>query len=145
MIRNCWKTQGRRKFDSHQVKVKQLRSFGLIVGTIFALIGGWPLLFGGNSLRVWLLPFAGVLITQALILPNTLGPFHRVWHILGHAMGWLNTRILLSLAFYGIVAPMGLVLRALGKDPMHRKIDPHTSTYRIKRSPRPASHVQRQF
>ena len=37
----------------HEVTSKQLRSFGLLVGGIFALIGLWPLIWRGEGLRLW--------------------------------------------------------------------------------------------
>jgi hypothetical protein len=128
-----------------EIERKQLRSFGLIVGGIFALIGLWPILFHRETPRVWALVLGGWLMVQALVLPGTLGPIHRVWMIVGHALGWVNTRILLALAFYGIVAPIGMAARVLGKDPMRRKLDPDADTYRIARASRPGSHMQRQF
>jgi len=132
-------------WTEHQATLKPLRSFGLIVGGIFALIGLWPMLLHRDTPRVWALTLAGLLMVQALLLPRTLGPIYRVWMIAGHWMGWVNTRILLALGFYGIVTPMGLAMRVLGKDPMRRKFDPNTDTYRIARAPRPGSHMQRQF
>jgi multisubunit Na+/H+ antiporter MnhG subunit len=34
---------------------------------------------------------------------------------LGLALGWINSRIILTLLFYLLITPLGLVLRALGK------------------------------
>jgi hypothetical protein len=128
-----------------EITPKQLRSFGLIVGAVFALIGLWPLIWHGREPRLWALVLAGVLIIPALVFPRSLRGFYRVWMALGAGLGWINTRIILSVFFYGMVTPMGLIMRLRGKDPMHRRWEPDTETYRMVRQPRPTSHMLRQF
>jgi len=63
----------------------------------------------------------------------------------GAALGWLNSRILLGLMYFLVFAPMGVLMRLLGKDPMKRRIDPSTPTYRVARAARDASHMDHQF
>lgn len=127
------------------IEVKQLRSFGFLVGGIFALMGVWPVVFRGEDLRWWAVILAVALIVPALILPKSLGPVYRVWMKIGHILGLVNTRIILTLVFYGLFTPIGLVMRLLGKDPMYRQFEPDAETYRVIRSARPASHMLRQF
>ena len=78
-------------------------------------------------------------------LKRALGPVHRVWMIIGHLLGWINTRIILGILFYLIVTPVGMVLRFRGKDPMQRRFDPRATTYRLPRQERPPSHMKHQF
>ena len=68
-----------------------------------------------------------------------------LWMGLAEVLAWINTRLLLGVVFFGIVTPMGVVMRFLGKDPMRRKSDPSAVTYRVDRLPRPATHMMRQF
>jgi hypothetical protein len=124
---------------------QQLRSFGLLVGGIFAVIGLWPVLLRAADPRWWALIIAALLIVPALAAPALLAWPHKGWMQLGHALGWINTRIILGFIFYFIVTPIGLVRRWLGKDPMGRQFRPDLDTYRIARPPRPASHLRRQY
>jgi hypothetical protein len=124
---------------------RQLRDFGLIVGGIFGAIGLWPLVWRQEDLRVWALVLAGVLVVPALLAPRILAPAHRFWMALGAILAWVNTRILLGVVFYGLVTPMGLAMRLMGRDPMHRKLDQATESYRVRCQPRPAAHMTRQF
>jgi len=126
-------------------EIKQLRSFGLLVGGIFAVIGLWPAVFHQEDIRLWALVLAGVLAIPALALPKSLRPIYRVWMAVGHILGWINTRILLGVIFFGIVTPMGLVMRLAGKDPMRRKFENAADTYRFVRRSRPGSHMTHQF
>ncbi len=128
-----------------ETEVKQLRSFGFIVGGGFAIIALWPAVFRGGQPRLWLLTLAGVLLTLAILLPGSLRPAYRVWMAIGHVLGWVNTKIILSVIFYTLFTPVGLVMRLLGKDPMLRKFERNTDTYRVMRQPRPNSHMKRQF
>ena len=123
----------------------ELRNFGLIVGGIFGAIGVWPAVIRGGSVRQWMVGLAVVLIVPALLAPRTLAPAHRVWMALGSVLGWVNTRIVLALIFFGLITPMGLVLRMTGRDPMQRAFDPKATTYRVPQKPRPGAHMLRQF
>jgi len=127
------------------VEAKQLRSFGLLVGGILTLIGLWPTLFRGEDPRLWVLIFAGFLMIPALLLPRSLGPVYRVWMAIGYILGWINTRLILGVLFYGLFTPMGLVMRLWGKDAMRRKLEGATDSYRVVRQPRPSSHMRHQF
>lgn len=126
------------------VDVNQLRSFGLLVGGIFALVGFWPILFG-RGVRLWAIIPAGILLVLGWLLPTSLRSVYKLWMLLGHALGWVNTRIILSVAFYGMFCPMGFIMRLRGKDPMRRRYEPESESYRVLSSPRPGSHMLRQF
>ncbi|PYV44932.1 MAG: sxtJ [Acidobacteria bacterium] len=128
-----------------RVTLKQLRSFGLLVGGVFVLIGLWPVVFRGQTLRGWALLAAGLLVLPAVVLPKTLKPIYRVWMAAGHVLGWINTRIILSVVFYIVFTPSGLIMRLFGKDPMRRGSEPAADTYRVNRHPRPGSHLKQQF
>jgi Saxitoxin biosynthesis operon protein SxtJ len=127
------------------VTPKQLRSFGLLVGAIFAVIGLWPALWQHQEPLLWALVLAGLLIVPALVFPRSLRRVYQAWMALGAGMGWINTRIILSVLFYGLMTPMGLLMRLRGKDPMRRRWEPAVETYRVMRQPRPNSHMIHQF
>ena len=129
----------------HQDKKKQLRHFGLIVGGIFAVIGLWPVLFRAQGPRLWALALAVALVVPALVLPRSLTYVHRGWMAAGEALGWINTRIILSVIFYALVTPMGILMRRFGGDPLHRRFEPDATTYRVPKSRRTAAHMTRQF
>ena len=126
------------------VDATALRKFGLLVGGVFCAIGLWPLIFG-RGLRAWAIVVGLALILPALVVPRALRPVHKIWMALGEALGYVNTRILLGLVFYGIVTPMGLAKRRFGEDPMRRGHDPAAPSYRVPKAPRPGEHMKRQF
>ena len=123
----------------------QLRRFGLIVGGIFGALGIWPAVVRGQSPRLWMVGLAVALVVPALLAPRVLAPAHRAWMALGDALGWINTRLVLGLIFFGVVTPTGLVLRLTGRDPMRRAFEPNAVSYRVLRKTRPGAHMTRQF
>jgi len=123
----------------------QLRNFGLIVGGIFGAIGIWPTIVRGGNTRLWMVGLAVALVLPALVAPQALTLPHRAWMALGNVLGWVNTRVVLGLIFFGLITPMGLVLRLTRRDPMRRAFDPNAITYRVPQRPRPGAHMMRQF
>lgn len=127
------------------VQKKELRDFGLIVGGVFTVIGLWPMVFRGEGLRLWAIGLGGTLIAVGLIFPAILRLPHQGWMWVGHVLGWINTRIILGIVFFGLVTPMGVVMRLFGKDSMHRALVQDVPTYRVIRGSRPREHMRNQF
>ena len=125
-------------------EIKQYRSFGLVVGGIFAAIGAWPLL-RGEGIRLWAVILGSLLVVLGLLFPGRLGPIYKAWMAIGHVLGWINTRIILGVIYYALFTPLGLAMRVWRKDLMRRQYDETTNTYRVLRRPRPAVHMLRQF
>ena len=124
---------------------KQLRSFGYIVGGIFGVIAMWPFVFHGAGIRIWALAISVVLVSCAFIVPSILRPVYKIWMRVGSVLGWINTRIILGLCFYGLFTPIGMLLRIRGKKPIQWNFDPKAETYRVNRAPRSPSHMLKQF
>ena len=126
-------------------EIRRLRGFGLTVGGIFAVIGLLPTVLSGQEPRAWALTASAVLGIPALTLPRLLAPVYRCWMCIGHGLGWVNTRIILGILYYLLFTPAGLLMRRFASDPMCRKSNPDSDTYRILKDARPASHMKRQF
>ena len=80
----------------------ELRKFGVVVGGVFATIGAWLLIRrSGESMPGFVFAMLGAaLILFGLAIPRLLRPVYRGWMILAHALGWVNTRIILGALFY---------------------------------------------
>jgi len=109
------------------------RKFGLTTGLVIIGLFGLliPWLFSLNYPK-WPWLFGGVLVIGALIAPAMLKHVYIGWMKFGQVMNWINTRLILGIVFYLVFLPTGLVMRLLGNDPMHRKLDRAVGTYRIK-------------
>lgn len=128
-----------------EVTKSTLRQFGLMIGGIFLLIGLWPFVWRQEAVRIWAVVPGSLLAMAGLVMPGILKHLYQGWMWVGHIMGWVNTRIILGVLFYGIVTPMGLIMKMTGHDPMRRNYEPDALTYRVIRQPRPASHLKNMF
>ncbi len=132
--------------DTKNVSVKELKQFGLISSVIviglFGLLLPW--LFN-HSLPIWPWIMAIILTVWAISVPATLKPVYRIWMAIGIILGWINTRIILGILFFVVFLPAGLILRALGKDPMMRKLDKSSISYRVNNTPVDNKHVERPY
>jgi hypothetical protein len=126
---------------------KGLRKFGLTTGLIVILLFGLllPWLFDAQSMPRWPWIIAALLWVPALVWPPLLGPVYTTWMKIGHALGWVNSRIILGIVFYTVLLPMGLIMRLLGKDPMARKHDKSAPSYRIASHQEPPERMEKPF
>ncbi len=131
--------------QNHQATNKELRQFGLVVGGVFSVIGLWPVVFRGESPRPWAMILGSLLIALGAMVPQTLKQVHHGWMKIGHVLGSINTRIILGIVYYLLITPMGIVMRLMGKDPMHRALGENVDTYRVVKAVRPRHHMRNQF
>lgn len=127
------------------VPLKQLRQFGWMMGGVFAIVAFWPLVFRGEGIRMWAGSIAGVFAVLGLVFPNGLKPVYRAWMIFGEKIGWLNSRILLGIVFYGLLTPISFLMVLLGKRPLQLRFDPQAESYRVPKKARAADHVLKAF
>ena len=116
---------------------KALRSFGWVVGGVLLVIAAvvwWRNDFAVTTAVSVLGGIGGALVVLGLTAPVVLKPVYRVWMALAVVMGFIMTRVILSVVYYLVMTPIGLAMRLFGKDPMHRRIDPEASSYWIEKS-----------
>jgi len=111
---------------------KELRQFGIIIAIACGLLGGL-LLWRGKPYYPYSLIIAAAFLFLGLTLPAALKPLHKVWMTISILMGWLMTRIILIILFYGILTPIGLIGRLCGKDFLNIKLNKNTPSYWVLR------------
>ena len=120
------------------------RGFGLVFAAVFAIVALWPLLDGAAP-RPWALAAAAAFLAAAWLAPGLLAPLNRLWTRFGLLLSRVMNPLVLGLLFYGMVTPMGLAMRALGKDPLRRRFEREAASYWIERRPRGPAPMSRQF
>jgi hypothetical protein len=110
------------------------RSFGIVFAIFFALVGSLPVVHGAAP-RFWAFVVAVAFLLAAFLTPRLLSPFNRLWQRLGLALHHIVNPIIMGFVYYLGVVPMGLVLKARGKDLLRLKRDPAADSYWIKRTP----------
>ena len=80
------------------ISKNQLREFGLLIGFVFPIFIGWLLpVLTGHEFRAWTLWVGAPSLILGLISPRLLYYPYKFWISLGHALGWVNSKIVLGL------------------------------------------------
>lgn len=80
---------------------------------VFALVA---ISVGVYKNLLFLFYVAGALLLIALIVPYMLKPLAYLWFGLSKILGWVISRIILSVIYYVLVTPVGLIRRVIGAD-----------------------------
>jgi len=129
-----------------KIDTKKLRKFGFTVGGVFTAFAILFVLRHKHHVPFYVSAVAGpTLLAGALVFPRALAPVERGWSLLAHALGWINTRILLAFVFFVVLAPIALFMRIIGKDPLERRRDRSRSTYWRTREPAEADRLTRPY
>ena len=118
----------RKELKSLKIEKKTLRNFGLLFFVVLIAMAGLSY-WKGRSNWPWFIGGSGLFLILGLFLPFLLKPFYKVWMTFAFLLGWVMTRIIVTLAFFLIFTPMGFVFRVIGKDLLNEKIDRNAATY----------------
>ncbi|HQK94587.1 MAG TPA: SxtJ family membrane protein [Armatimonadota bacterium] len=95
---------------------RQLRQFGLAALAGSLAVGGLLYWRGHGAAAMGLVGAGGLAAILGLTGTQMALPVYWAWMGLAFAMGHVMTRLLLGIAYFGIITPMGLAMRALGRD-----------------------------
>jgi Saxitoxin biosynthesis operon protein SxtJ len=126
---------------------RNLRKFGLVVGGVFGLLAVW-FWWRGKAFYPYVLIPGVSLILSGSIWPEILKHVYVIWMSLALVLGFIVSTALLTVLFYLVVTPVGLVARLCGKDFLSRKLDPTATSYWIARdrsTPRSMNDYEQQF
>jgi hypothetical protein len=122
---------------AEEIKGSSDRSFGLTVGgilVVIALVRTW-LHDGYGTVEMVLAGIGVCLFVLGLVAPASLAVLNRAWMKLGLIMFKVVNPIVLALMYVTTIVPIGLIMRACGRDPLRLKLDPSASTYWVERDP----------
>ena len=136
--------------------VRTLRQFGWIALVAFGLLAtfAWNewLMFSfglGESKPIVvgaLGGLAGLSGFLSLVYPKANLPIYLGLTILAYPIGFVLSYVIMGAIFYLMLAPVGIIFRVTGRDPMKRRFEPQTASYWIDARPaRPNESYFRQF
>jgi Saxitoxin biosynthesis operon protein SxtJ len=104
------------------------RSLGFVACVALVVTGLWPLLHAQGP-RWWAVGFGLAFGAAGLIRPSLLAPCNKVWTALGLLLGKIITPVVMAILLYGVIAPVGLIQRLLGRDQLRLKRDANVDSY----------------
>ena len=107
------------------------RNFGLVMAAAFCVLGllRWAIHQFG-AFPVWFFVVGALFAVLGLLAPRVLRPVFVVWMKLADVLNWVMTRVFLTVAWYLIITPTGLIMHLRrGEDPLKRAWLPTPATY----------------
>ena len=125
---------------------KDLRHYGLGLALLVVIVF-WGLLpwLGDRPRPVWPLGVGGALAALALAWPLAVYPVYRALLPVARVLGVVNTWLLLGAVFFGILLPVGWVLRRIGRLQYRVGFDPEAASYRVDVEPDRAVRLEEPF
>jgi hypothetical protein len=109
---------------------KTLRQFaGLCLGIFGALALYQGLARGRTTLAMVLAGLALTVGPIGLIWPRAVRPVFVGWMVLAFPIGWVISRLMLAFTFYGLITPVALIFRLIGRDVLERRFEPARGSY----------------
>jgi hypothetical protein len=110
-----------RGHDTPPVTNAQARKTALIVAGVLLSLAAWNYHRGRMTVVAITGGAGAALVVAGLLVPPLARAFHTFWMRVATLLGWVNSRILLGLMFYGVFTPYKLVGRLVGRDPLRRR------------------------
>jgi hypothetical protein len=107
---------------------RDLRNFGLVVGGVLLALALF-LFWKERPAWPWLGGIGVCLVGLGLLLPSVLLPLQKVWMTLAVLMGWVMTRVILSVLFFLVLTPIALVAKVAGKRFLDRRHGESADSY----------------
>jgi hypothetical protein len=117
-IRSAWKEPSGRDLNLLALL------FLFIPGVIGCYLAFWK---GSWNGYVWIT--AGLTLGLSRVIPPLFRAIYRLWLGFSVVLGYFISRIILTIVFFIVLTPTGLIMRIFGKDPMERKLDPAAPSY----------------
>ena len=105
-----------------------LQKFGITVSIVLMIIAGLLFWKEKESCQMFF-GIGAIILLTTITIPVILKPVYLIWMSFAIIIGWIMTRVILSLLFYIILTPIGLALRLFGKQVLELRWDKSKKSY----------------
>ena len=119
--------------NNKNIQLSSNKLFGVVFGVIFLIISLWPLKSSGDII-IWSLIISLIFFILGFLNSEILTPLHYLWLKLGFFLSKIVSPVIMFIIFFGLVSPIGIFMRLIGKDLLNLKKKPLDS-YWINRNP----------
>ena len=100
---------------------KEIRTFGLTLLIGFGVIALLFLFRGRVHRATWAGGMGTFIFVLSALFPTLAKPFYWTWMGLSAVLGWVTSRVIMTVIFLVILTPLGLFFRIMGRDPLRLK------------------------
>lgn len=83
--------------------------------------------------------FSAAFLLAALVVPRSLAPLNKLWIKIAELLNRITNPIVMGLIFFGVVTPIGILIRWRGKDPLRLAPDSSDSYWIRRQEPGPTA------
>ena len=120
------------------------RKFGLTLGGAFLVISAIMWYRGHHTPAPYAATLGGALIVAGLLVPTALSPVNKAWMGLAQLLSKVTTPVFMSVVYFVVLTPVGVLRRAFGKNAMVAPTAANGGHW-VTKNPRAATSMQRQF
>lgn len=84
------------------------------------------------SRNTWFIHVAAAVIVVSLLFPGVAVVIDKAWNLITSVLGLISSNLLLSVIFYGVLLPWGLLLRLFGKEMLPLKLGGRSTTFTVR-------------
>ena len=126
-----------------ETKVGSNKSFGIVFGIFFLIIFLW-LLINSSSVNYLFLLISILFFILGFINSKILSPLNHIWAKFGFLLGKIISPLIMMIIFFGVVTPIGLLMKLLKKDLLSLKKN-NDKTYWINKDDKVQSKMKNQY
>ena len=107
---------------------KELKKFALTIGIVLLIISA-AMFYYSSELRFHFGIAGLIVIILGFIVPKLLLPFQKIWMGLAFVLGFIMSRLILTLLFYLVITPIGIIARLAKKDFLDLSFNKSSNSY----------------
>jgi len=110
-------------------KNKINRDFGILIFTIFLILSIYPYFKNGEDINIIFLILALTFGFLGILNSTILIPFTMLWLKIGQKLSIFFSPIILSILYFVLIIPVGLLIKIFKKNYLNIKIDKKAESY----------------
>tara|TARA_B100000767_G_C19463598_1_gene409100 strand:+ start:72 stop:470 length:399 start_codon:yes stop_codon:yes gene_type:complete len=131
--------ENNKPMSKFNIQITTGQSFGIAISIVFLIVALYPL-SNSETLHIWAFIVSSGLLILSFIAPQAM----QLWLKFAILLGSIITPIGISVIYFIVLVPMGIIMRLLGKDLLKQKLDKNAKSYWIERSD-PIGSMKNQF
>jgi len=128
-----------------EVELPSNRKFGFFFTFVFAVTAAY-FYYSANVILVYVfIATASIFLLITLIKSDALLPLNKLWMRFGLLLGMIISPIVLGVIFFGLIAPIAMLMRLSGRDELRLKFTQKASHWISRGEPIKSESFKHQF